>query len=153
MTERLRTWHFKGTSVSNGSGRGSSRRPAWKTELGRNFRVSPRRPRRTRTSSREAYSTALSRRAFCSSGHRSFVAALVSIRGPSSPVAICSYGRDRRCAHRRGRARRTADRRQIALARGMRRLAERNALIERLSAVETLGADERHLARKDRYAD
>jgi hypothetical protein len=41
----------------------------------------------------------------------------------------------------------------VALARGMWRMAQRNALINRLSAVETLGATRVILHRQDRHAD
>jgi len=134
VTER-ENMAFKGTSVSNGSGRGVVTATGMKTELGRISRLAE---------EAEENQTPLEKRLDRLS--RRLLVVIVIVAALVSIVGIVA-GRDLLLMVETGVALIVAAVPEglpivasIALARGMWRLAERNALIERLSAVETLGA-------------
>ncbi|SDY48844.1 cation-translocating P-type ATPase [Citreimonas salinaria] len=126
---------FKGTSVSNGSGRGVVVATGMETELGHISRLAE---------EAEEEETPLEKRLDRLS--RRLLVVIVIVAALVSVVGIVA-GRDLFMMVETGVALIVAAVPEglpivasIALARGMWRLAERNALIERLSAVETLGA-------------
>ncbi|MCR9098275.1 MAG: cation-transporting P-type ATPase, partial [bacterium] len=126
---------FKGTSISNGSGRGVVFATGMQTELGHISRLAE---------EAEEEETPLEKRLDRLS--RRLLLVIVIVAAIVSVIGILS-GRDLFLMVETGVALVVAAVPEglpivasIALARGMWRLAKRNALIERLSAVETLGA-------------